>query len=101
MMTIDFPNGKKGLTNMGTNRYPMITSDVVELLEQMRHAQRDWEELVNNRDGRVMQHQIRRALQAKQSAERKVDVWLANYEAEMQGYLRAMGEHKTDELPGL
>ncbi len=86
---------------MATNNGPTITNDIIVLLEEMRSAQREWEDLVNDRDGKATQHQIRRSLQAKKSIEHKVDVWLANYQAELQSYLRAMEAHKTDEIPGL
>ena len=86
---------------MATNQHPIIDNEIIELVETMRQAQVKYFEMARDRSGKYQEHQKRRALQAMQTAEHKVDVFLANYKAESVIYQRLMDSVRTDEIPGL
>jgi hypothetical protein len=79
---------------------PTITNELVDLVETMRQAQKHYDELINDREGRATQHQVRRAEQAKRDAETRVDAFLISYHLEMKKYLAHFDGVRTDEMPG-
>ena len=86
---------------MATLNSPTITSELVDLVEAMRQAQRHYDKLINDRDSNFGQHQLRRAEQARNAAQQKVDVWLVSYHIDLKKYVQAFEPKGTDELPGL
>lgn len=85
---------------MAIPNLPKVTSEIVDLVETMRQAQKEYFKLASDRESNATQHQLRRALQDAKATEKKVDDWLERYRAEARAWYAAQGDYKTDELPG-
>ena len=59
--------------------FPAITTDVIELVEEVRAAQKGYFELATGKDAGRNRHAITRALQRAKVAEAKLDGWLIQY----------------------
>jgi hypothetical protein len=86
---------------MATQNLPMVTNEIVGLVETMRSAQLAYDAMIENRESNATQHQLRRANQMRKDAERKVDAWLEQYKKDVRAWYKFQGDYETNELPGL